>query len=526
MKNMKLQQLLQVQRVPKNEVRDLLRMEMSISFDYVVLLSLSIMVSTMGLVMNNTAIIIGSMILSPLLWPVLGLALGTVEGERKPLISSLITLIVSILLTLLLSYLLGLVFLGLLASPTEEMLLRSQPNLLDLAVALVVGFAAPLMVIWKKFSSSAAGVAVAASLLPPLTVTGMGLAMGLPEVAWGSFLLFFTNLASMLFAGIILLFIAGYRRKKHEERATSVRVGIYLTFATLLIIGIQLFFPLYALIQTQAKEMQVKEVIASYFKEKESEVTVESLSLYHLIQEDGYSLSTVLRSTNDIRISLDEKKNLEVKLASMLGERVLLDIRLLPSLTVVTADVLAKEGLLSLKGKVESLLLKKMAELDPSLGLDTVDVRESGDALLVSMLLRVPEKSTVSEKQTRELEKGLSDDLARAVTLDVQIVRVARAEQQLLLSPEETLANEIYEVVTSYTEDYFGFWNVSLEKLRVAYDKKSGKYNVMLELHTDDKGATLQSSVQSLKNHLFVTFSKMPQEAFTFQVKHYSYDQL
>lgn len=523
---MKFRTIFKVATLPKKEVKELLYKEMSLSFDYIILLLLSIIVATMGLIMNSTAIIIGAMILSPILWPILGLALGTVEGEKKPIIRSLVTLAVSIVITLVVSFILGKLSLGVLSTPTQEILLRSKPNLLDLIVALAVGFAAPAIIIWQRFSNSAAGVAIAASLLPPLTVTGVGIALGSSDIAWGSLVLFLTNLASVLFAGIAIFFLYGYRLKKHEERATSVRVGIALTVGVLVFLAVQLFFPLYSLVEKQAVLENAKAVLATYFSAQHQNVAFDGVDLTHLQSGSGYSMNAILRSTQDIRLSLDEKKSIEQKLSDAVGSPVILDLRILPSLQVVSQDALLREQKLTLVNDVESVMLKELGILNPSLSIDSVSVDQRGDALHVYGLVRVPEKSHVTEEESKQVEMALEDALGEKVNLDLELIKTARAEQTESLSPEEQLAQDMYNDIESYIAQYFGFWDVELKQAKVTYNKADDAYDIFLELHTPTQNHTLQSSVQSLKNYLYSQYIDIAPNRLRFKISHYVYDTL
>lgn len=226
----------------KSEVIALVRNEINFSYQYFAMLVLSVVISTFGLLLGNTAIIIGAMILSPMMWPMIGLGLGVVDSRRHLFINSFMLLITSIAISIFIAYVISLI------SPfTEintEIALRMNPTFFDLIIALAAGFAAVLIIIWPKYSNSLAGVAVAASLLPPICVTGIGLALGSTKVAYGSFVLFLTNMASIIFVGIAIFALLGYYKKTDEKEVRKVEYSLLTSFLLILILSFQLIFSL------------------------------------------------------------------------------------------------------------------------------------------------------------------------------------------------------------------------------------------------------------------------------------------
>lgn len=221
--------------------------------DFYVLLLLATVISTFGLLMDNPAVIIGAMLIAPLMDPILGLSFSSLTRNGPFAFRSIITLLSGILLAVLLSYLLSVPFPNL--SISKEVLARTEPSLLDLFVALATGFVAGYAKVRKNIGGALYGVAVSISLIPPLCVVGIGLAIRKHEIYTGASLLFLTNLASILFSGILafLLIRVGHWRKSLKS---LIFPGIVLS-----LLIIPLSYSLWAIQKQKALEAELKRIL-------------------------------------------------------------------------------------------------------------------------------------------------------------------------------------------------------------------------------------------------------------------------
>ena len=161
------------------------------------------LISTLGLLANSTAVVIGAMVVAPWIMPLRAAAFAILLGEVRLLGRSLRTLLVGVLSTTLLSFLLGSVA-GLPQFGTE-VLARTEPNLLDLGIALVAGGLATYAKLRSDAVSSLAGTAIAVALVPPVCVMGLLLSHQSWSEASGAGLLFATNLLGILTGGLVLM---------------------------------------------------------------------------------------------------------------------------------------------------------------------------------------------------------------------------------------------------------------------------------------------------------------------------------
>ena len=178
------------------------------------LLIVSSMIACFGLATNSTAVIIGAMLVSPLMTPIFGVALGMLEGDTRLLSRALLAETVGVILAIGSAFLVGMMqFTG--GEATTEMLIRTQPNLLDLLVAIFAGFAGAYALVDERISPALPGVAIATAIVPPLSVCGLCLSMGAWTGALGAFLLFLANFVSILIVALSTFAISGLARPRH-----------------------------------------------------------------------------------------------------------------------------------------------------------------------------------------------------------------------------------------------------------------------------------------------------------------------
>ncbi len=207
--------------------------------DFVVMITLASAIAAFGLLLDSPAVIIGAMLIAPLMTAILGMGLSIVLGDPKFFWRALNTTMQGAALAVLTGFLVGLLVPG--ASPTHEMLARSYPTLLDLAVALAAGAAAAYAASRRDVSAALAGVAIAAALDPPLATVGLGVALRDWKVGGGAALLFVTNMVAIVAAGGLMFIWLGFRPAPGDLSRTAVlRRGLWTVTVLLLLVTIPL----------------------------------------------------------------------------------------------------------------------------------------------------------------------------------------------------------------------------------------------------------------------------------------------
>lgn len=192
--------------------------------NYVLELLLAAGIATFGLVLNSPAVVIGAMLISPLMGPILAAGLAFAASDvylgLKSLLGVLGSVIVAVAFAALLVWVLPF------HSPTNEILARTQPNLLDLGVALFSGLAGSLVVCRGGGGGGVTalpGVAIAVALMPPLCTVGFGVGSGWNwPIMSGAMLLFLTNLVAIGTSAFVVFYLEGMDEPEVREAVAPV----------------------------------------------------------------------------------------------------------------------------------------------------------------------------------------------------------------------------------------------------------------------------------------------------------------
>ena len=182
------------------------------------------LIATFGLISNSTAVIIGAMLVAPLMLPLRALAFGALEGDFNLFKRAFLSILGATVLSLIISYLAG----DAVNIPQfgSEVLSRTQPNLVDLGIAVVAGGISSFAKVRKGVSDVLAGTAIAVALMPPLCVVGLSLSQQQLSFAKGAFILYLTNLLGITLSCMIVFILAGYTGINHTLGWTFALTGI------------------------------------------------------------------------------------------------------------------------------------------------------------------------------------------------------------------------------------------------------------------------------------------------------------
>ena len=178
--------------MPTVELSDLERMREAVFFDepeagrkmsrFWALLILASIIAAAGVVGDSTATVIGAMIVAPLMTPILGTMLGVVLGDRSNLVRSILFVLGGAAAAIAIGYLLGMFVTDPVTAATNaQVAARVNPKLIDLVAALATGVVGSVALVRRDISDTLPGVAIAISLVPPLSVVGLTLESGAEE---------------------------------------------------------------------------------------------------------------------------------------------------------------------------------------------------------------------------------------------------------------------------------------------------------------------------------------------------------
>ena len=186
----------------------------------------AIFIASLGLNVNSTAVIIGAMLISPLMGPIIGmgLAVGIADLKlfKRALTNYLITTVISVV-TATIYFTISPI-----TEAQSELLARTSPTLYDVLIALFGGAAGILAIATKSKNNVIPGVAIATALMPPLCTAGYGLAVSNTSYFFGAFYLYFINTVFIAFTTCIGVRLLHFHRKKFVDREKMKRVNYYI----------------------------------------------------------------------------------------------------------------------------------------------------------------------------------------------------------------------------------------------------------------------------------------------------------
>ena len=189
-------------------------------YDFFLLVTLSVLMATSGLLLDSAAIVIGSMLIAPVLFPVLSLSLGIVMSDHKLMSRSVYTILKSVVIGIISAITITLLFAPTTKELSFEIFLRTNPSLLALLVSIVAGIAVSVTLVRPKLSATLPGVAISVALIPPLATIGIGIAWFDWSVISGSFVLFLLNIIGIVFASLVSFSILNLYVKRNVAEQT------------------------------------------------------------------------------------------------------------------------------------------------------------------------------------------------------------------------------------------------------------------------------------------------------------------
>lgn len=220
-----------IREIHHQEVIDHAREEGALTGRYIFMNVMSCGIAILGLLLSSPAVIIGAMLISPLMGPIMLMGFSLAILDLAALRQAVISLAVGTGVALATSFLI--VFVSPLTEITSEILARTRPNFFDLLVAVFSGLAGGYAVIRRK-GETIVGVAIATALMPPLAVVGFGLATAQFQIAGGAFFLFMTNLLAIALMVTVLSRFYGFGERhgrEHNLWQTWMIVGVFVALS-------------------------------------------------------------------------------------------------------------------------------------------------------------------------------------------------------------------------------------------------------------------------------------------------------
>jgi len=404
-----------------------------LSLRFVILICLSSGIAAFGLLSNSAAAIIGAMIVAPLMTPILGSALGMVIGIDVLFRRSLITEIVGVACAIGIGFLCGAFPFH--PAPGSEMINRTAPNLYDLGIALLSGFAGAYATTNVKVNPALAGVAISVSLVPPLANCGVLIAFGMERMALGAFSLFLLNFLCIQIAAAIVFAAAGFRPRINDDDSRKVYVWRFVPPLVALVAMVG--FATQSLLALVRKENVRRSVEVELARQIRQRTGCELDRVVELRERDG-GLYVVATAFTPRPYQADQVAAIKRHLDRRLATDVDLVIRSLP-----TSDMTATGAVAAMPedpedpDKVNRNLLQStfMAALSPVKGarLGELDLTATEDGWIARALVYAPRP--VEPERVAEIEAAMSSAVSRQVDLQVETLNIVAADRDGFIDP-------------------------------------------------------------------------------------------
>ncbi|MFK7947379.1 MAG: DUF389 domain-containing protein [Saprospiraceae bacterium] len=248
------------------------------------LLISAIIVASIGLDTNSPAVIIGAMLISPLMSPILGVGLSVAINNRNTLRTSLKHFGIALGVSLVTSFLYFRFTPLSSVEPTSEMLARTSPTILDVLIAFFGGIAGIVSTTRLEKSNAIPGVAIATALLPPVCVSGYGLAHGEWWIFINALYLFFINSVFVALATFLIVRLLDFPQKQYINEQEKFRAQLIIVGFVILVVVPSTF-----IFSSVLKDIRQKQYMKDYVEEN---------------FEDSFTTTNKLEGTDSLELNV------------------------------------------------------------------------------------------------------------------------------------------------------------------------------------------------------------------------------
>lgn len=200
----------------------------------------AILIASIGLNVNSTAVIIGAMLISPLMWPIIGIGVSIGINDSLLFKRSIRNFLFAMSVSLVTSTLYFLI--SPLSEAHSELLARTSPNIYDVFIAMFGGFAGIIAIVSQKKWNVIPGVAIATALMPPLCTAGYGIASLRADFFLGALYLFFINSVFIAFATLVVSRLLKFPYREFPDESERKRSRNLIAFSLLLTLIPSIYF--------------------------------------------------------------------------------------------------------------------------------------------------------------------------------------------------------------------------------------------------------------------------------------------
>ena len=244
------------------EFREKLYDDLHVRLRDTLILMCSIFIASIGLNMNSTAVIIGAMLISPLMTPIVGLGFGLAIFDTRLIKQSLEVLLTQVLVSLLVSTLYF--WISPLSYASSELIARTSPTIWDVLIAIAGGIAGVIGSRKKEANNIVPGVAIATALMPPICTAGYGLAIGNGRFLFGALYLFSINCVFIMLTNIVGTRIMMKKSALSSFKELNIKMKIGLISLIVLLV-LPASYSAVTLTMNEKRKQEIKQFVGKEF---------------------------------------------------------------------------------------------------------------------------------------------------------------------------------------------------------------------------------------------------------------------
>jgi len=310
----------------KHKIAEEIINDSGFNFLYWIQLVTSSAIATLGLLINSSPVVIWAMLISPLLMPIKVFAFSITTWNKYMYFRSLRTLVSSIILSIIVAYIIS--FVVPFAHLTSEIIARASPTIIDLFIAFASGLIAFMSLWFTRLSETIAWVAMAAAILPPLSVIWIALQFQNMGIAQWSWFLFLANLIAILVVWVLVLYFFWFTPGNKWGKTRSL-TSIILVVLTTILISIPLIKSMKSISEDININQNIKNTIHWFTKNNiDKKIEIDNIKFTN-IDKNKILISANLNVPIWTLVTDNHKKELTNLLALSTKKSIDLDLRLI-----------------------------------------------------------------------------------------------------------------------------------------------------------------------------------------------------
>ncbi len=455
---------------------------------------LSAVIATLGLLQNSVAVVIWAMLIAPFLRPMNGIWYAIARWERAFFLTPVKVLFLSVLMSVWIWFIITkLIWLDV---ETSEILARTSPNIIDLFIAIFSAMVAVLSLGYSRLSESIAWVAMAAALMPPLSVVGIELAFWNYLLAWGAMMLFLANLVSIVLVATIFFWLYWFTPHNDSKQKSVVKRFLFL-ITVILIISIPLIHSLILIKEKINITKESSSYLSTILKQKTSDFTIDKLEVKSL-NDKKISLYAVIKIPEWLNFYDTFKKQLDFELSKKFWRKVELEVEL-----IRVANIISNDNKVSIKDKMYDFIKQYFKNNYKNLNILSLDIENNTEKWYVVKIMFWT-KTDYNSKMFNLLKNDFFNKFRNNVRFEFIPLQEYSKKK---INKDDLDRRQKEDELKKQFEDFVEInkiWNMSISKIFVDYDLLTKKYIVNIDFNVEYK-STIAFNNFMIK---FLKFSK------------------